>query len=218
MGTRGRFCALLAVLVGLLVSLAGASALHGGDYAASEKTGAPLAADANTISVKAVANYGYQPDTFENIATNATITVTFTDADVLEHSFNISSREGFQIPSNYSAAQLNHLFGQYPPLYSATVESLGDVARGTFHSPVTPGWYEFICNETGHFQMGMFGFVAFGEALPNNLTLPNHPSSSPGSGPEEAAAVVGGLLVGGGVAILWWRRRRATYRLPPGQQ
>lgn len=123
-----------------------------------------------SITVAAVPDYNYQPETFGEVPTNADITVAFTDDDVLQHSFTISSREGFVIPTSYTPAQLDQLFVTYPPLYSATVNSQGDQSMGVFLSPVSPGWYEFVSNVSGQFQNGMYGFIAFGENLPSNLT------------------------------------------------
>lgn len=168
-----------------------------------------------SISIAAVANYGYQPETIGNVLLNATITVTFTDDDVLPHTFNISSREGFEIPNDYSASQLNALFSKYPPLYAATVSYEGDISIGSFTSPAAPGWYEFICNESGHFAEGMYGFIAFGEPVPSNLTLPSHGSETPvaGSGVILVLGLVIIVAILAGVVVL--RRRRSAYRLPP---
>lgn len=171
-----------------------------------------------SISVTAVKNYGYQPDFFQQVPTNATITVTFHDDDVLQHSFNISSREGYVIPDNDSAAQLNALFAKYPALYAATVNGYGDTSVGSFTSPSSPGWYEFVCNVTGHFQLGMFGFIAFGEDLPSNLTPPSHSGLG---GPTLGSGIIalGGVVVilAAVVGLFLWRRRRLSYRLPPEQ-
>ena len=169
----------------------------------------------DSISIAAVTNYGYEPDTFSNLPTNATITVTFTDDDVLQHSFNISSREGFEIPTDYTAAQLDQLFAQYPALYASTVDAEGDTAVGHFTSPANPGWYEFVCNVSGHFQRGMYGFIAFGEPLPSNLTLPGHSGlggPSVGSGVIALAGVL--IIIAGVVGVLFWRKRRSAYRAP----
>jgi plastocyanin len=170
----------------------------------------------DSIVVNAVANYGYSPDTFQQVPINATITVSFTDDDPsgMQHSFNISSREGWVIPTTYTAAQLNHLFGIYPTLYSAIVNFTGDQSVGTFHSPTTPGWYEFVCNVSGHFQLGMYGFIAFGENLPSNLT--RNLSVQVGGGNLTGLAVAFGVLfVAVVLGILVWRRGRTLRRTPP---
>ena len=171
-----------------------------------------------SISIAAVSNFGYQPDTIGNVPLNATITVTFTDDDVLPHTFNISSREGFQIPNDYTAAQLNQLFDQYHALYAAEVDYGGDVSVGSFTSPSAPGWYEFICNQSGHFTEGMYGFIAFGEPVPSNLTEHGHGSEVPTTGSALVAALGGAVIVAVLLGVVLWRRRRSTYRPPPGPQ
>lgn len=95
------------------------------------------------------------------------------------------------------------------------VNVLGDRSVGAFQSPATPGWYEFVCNVSGHFQNGMYGFIAFGENLPSNLTVPSRVGLGGGSISPIDAAVIGAVLL---VLVLsfvvWWRRRSAP-RMPP---
>lgn len=202
-----------AVVVGIVVALAltwTTPPAHGADMVGVSPTG--------SINVTAVSDYGFQPDTFQNVPTNATITVTFSDDDVLPHSFLIVSREGYQIPNNYTTSQLNQFVATYPPLYYTALSGGGQMSVHTFHSPDTPGWYEFVCNVTGHFQFGMYGFVAFGENLPTNLILPSHGSSGPRPLSALDLGAVGGSVV---VALLLiyfvWRRRTAARRPYPSQ-
>jgi plastocyanin len=197
------------VLVFLLVGgISGTHALPESDASASSEA----ASGTTWINVSATSDYGYQPDTFEQVATNATITVTFTDHDILQHSFTISSREGFVIPTTYSGAQLDQLFLQYPALYSSLVNGSGDTSTGTFRSPTEPGWYEFVCNVTGHFQNGMYGFIAFGENLPPNLTAPSRVGLGGSTFTPLDAGIVGGVLVLLVLGVLLWRRRRPARR------
>jgi len=190
----------------------------GAPHVQNGSSGLLSAAGHGSITVAAVPNYGFQPNTFTNLPLNATIAVTFTDDDVLPHAFNISSREGFEIPTDYTTAQLNQLFAKYPPLYAASVASEGDVSVGNFTSPSTPGWYEFVCNVTGHFEEGMYGFVAFGEGLPSNLTLPHNSGAGGGEGGQGVNSYP--VAIGGGVvlavilivAVLVWHRRQSERR------
>lgn len=208
MRRRGLLTIVLIVAVGFVVTTAsGQPWLRG-----AEGAGSPLAVGSASIAVAAVSNFGYQPDAIGDVPLNATITVTFTDDDVLPHSFNISSREGFQIPNDYTAAQLNQLFDQYHALYAAEVGYEGDVSVGNFTSPSVPGWYEFICNESGHFSEGMYGFIAFGEPVPSNLTQHGTGSEVPTAG--SAVVAIGGavIIVAVLLAVVIWRRRRAKPR------
>ncbi len=79
-----------------------------------------------SITVTATADYGYQPDTFQQIPVDANISVTFSDMDVLPHSFTISSREGFVIPTTDTPTQLSALFTAYPAIYSVLLGGMGD--------------------------------------------------------------------------------------------
>lgn len=179
-----------------------------------DRLGLQSAGGADTISISAVANFGYQPDAVGNVPLNSTITVRFTDDDVLPHTLNISSREGFQIPNDYTATQLNQLFDRYHALYAAEVGYEGDVSVGNFTSPSVPGWYEFICNQSGHFAEGMYGFIAFGEPVPSNLTGHGTGSEVPTTGSALVAAIGGAVVVAILLGAVIWRRRRSAHRPP----
>ncbi len=169
-----------------------------------------------SINVTAVVDYGYQPDTLEQVPTNATIVVTFIDADTLPHSFTIWSRAGVVIPVTDTPSQLTQLLTTYPPLFSDLLNGSGEHFTGTFRSPVAPGWYEFVCNVSGHFQNGMYGFIAFGENLPSNLTTPSRTGVGVASSNPGLVVAIGVLVV---IALAFgyvvWRQRRAAYRMPP---
>jgi uncharacterized cupredoxin-like copper-binding protein len=207
-----RRSAALAIVVWVAVSVLLLSAASAGS---SPLRAAPGAAQ-GSIVVAATADFGYEPDTFEMVPTNATITVVFTDNDPanMAHTFNLSSREGFVIPNSDSAAQLNALFAAYPAQVAITVSFLGDQQTRTFHSPAAPGWYEFVCNVSGHFQDGMYGFVAFGENLPPNVTgLTRVGVGGTAFSPFEAVSIGALALVLVLGLALWWRSRRP--RSPP---
>jgi plastocyanin len=202
-----------ALLVGLLVFVGAC-----GIPLQSARGGSPgvtPAAATGSIDVAAIADYGYQPDTFQQVPIAADITVTFTEDDVLQHSFTISSREGFVIPTSYTTTQLAQLFVTYPPLYSSMVNPDGPPVVGHFESPAAPGWYEFVCNVSGHFQEGMYGFIAFGENLPSNLSPPSRVGVGGVNINPFLAASIGGLLLVVVVAFVLWRRSRPPRRSSP---
>jgi len=201
-----------AVLATVFILVGGTLALGTGSVA-GHPSGSVYPAASDSITVTAVADYHYQPDTIEQVATNSTITVTFADDDALPHSFTISSREGFEIPISYNPTELNQLFTTYPALYSVLLNGSGEQNVGTFHSPTTPGWYEFICNVSGHFQSGMFGFIAFGENLPSNLTSPPRIGLGGTNITPIDAAALGALVAAIVVGVAFWRRRRSTPRM-----
>lgn len=174
-------------------------------------TTALLAAAGTSISVAATGDYGYQPDTIEMVPTNTTITVTFTDDSVLAHTFTIIGREGWVVPSSYTYTQIDNLaYGHSPSaLFNVNVSGSGDQNISSFTSP-GPGWYEFLCAVSGHFQNGMYGFIAFGENLPSNLTPPSSRTGLGGSLSFSAidAAVIAVVVLMLLVGYLVWRRRR----------
>jgi uncharacterized cupredoxin-like copper-binding protein len=174
-----------------------------------------LAATAS-LDVAATGDYGYQPDTFQQVPTNATITVTFSDESDLPHTFTIIGKEGWVIPSSYTPTQIDELgYGNAPPaLFNTNVSGSGDQNISTFQSP-GPGWYEFVCTVPGHFQNGMYGFIAFGESLPSNLTAPSRQGIGGVTISPIQAVSAGAVLLALLLGYVVWRRRRPTHRMPP---
>ncbi len=195
--------------------------LIGGTAASMVVTGPARAAASvkvaasGTLAVTADPNYMFTPNAFSQLPLNATITVTFTDADSVGHTFSILNRQGVVIPTSTSEGQLTQLFTTYGSLFNWGLNGSGDQHIGTFQSPTTAGWYEFVCQEPGHFQNGMYGFVAFGMSLPGNLTV-SGANTDPGAPVFIIVGTIVGLTV---VAIVLGfvvgRRRGATYEMPP---
>jgi plastocyanin len=173
----------------------------------------------NSVQVTAVAGFAFTPNAITYVATNTSITVTFTDADVQDHTFTVIGREGWVIPNDASGETIDELaYGsQYPALFSVNASAAGgsgDQITKNFTSPGI-GWYEFVCTESGHFQNGMYGFIAFGEALPGNLTV-----VSPDTDPGAAVFIIVGTIVTLVVIALVLgfvvgRRRGDAYEMPP---
>jgi plastocyanin len=202
--------------IGVFVLFVGGVASTGAVPAVGGASAVRGLAPTGSITVAATSDYGYQPDSFEQVPLAANITVTFTDDDVLQHTFTLSSREGFVIPTSDTPSQLTEFLSTYPPRYSGIVNASGDVSVGNFTSPGTPGWYEFVCNVSGHFQSGMYGFIAFGENLPPNLTRTPRVGLGLGSLTPLDLAGLGAfalaLVLG---LVLWYRYRMAPPR--PGR-
>jgi plastocyanin len=200
----------LAVALSLILVLS----LFGiGTSAATSHTSAVTHASGNQLAMTASSGFAFDPNLVSNVGTGINITVTFTDGDVQAHTLLISSREGWVIPNTYSEDQLNNFIKAYPPLFYIPAANPGTYV-GNFTSPPT-GWYEFICNETGHFQEGMYGFIAFGEALPSNLTI-----SLANDGPGAAVFIIVGTIVAlTMIAIVLGfvvgRRRGGIHEMPP---
>ncbi len=207
------------------VALAIAAILIAGGMAALVATAPARAASgihintSPTVQVTAQSGFAFNPNNFNQVPTNTTITVTFTDVDVQDHTFTILGRQGWVLPASASAAEIENLaFGtEYPRLFNANTTSAGapgDQVTGTFTSPGV-GWYEFICTESGHFQNGMYGFIAFGMNLPSNISV-----TSPDTDPGIAVFIIVGTIVSLVVialvlGFLVGRRRGDTYEMPP---
>ena len=171
------------------------------------------AAGSTSVDVTASSGFKFTPDAFNDVGTNTTVEVTFVDGDTISHTFSIWGREGVQIPTTDSPGQLSTLFTDYPPLVSVTANS-GQTNITNFPAPA-PGWYEFVCLEVGHFQYGMYGFIAFGEPLPANLTV-----STPYDGPGAAVFIIIGTIVTLTViavvlGFVVGRRRGSSDEMPP---
>jgi plastocyanin len=162
------------------------------------------------LAVTAAAPYKFVSDTYEQLPTNSTINVTFTDADTLAHTFSILDRQGWQIPAS---ADLSALFSTYGSLVEINASGPGTLTRN-FTSP-GPGWYEFVCLEPGHFQSGMYGFIAFGMNLPSNLTV-SAASTAPGAAVFIIIGTIASLVV---IALVLGfvvgRRRGSEFEMPP---
>ena len=147
------------------------------------------------INISAVNQYDYSPADLQQVPTNASIQVTFTDRSPMEHTFTILGKEGWVVPNSSTQQQINQLaYGNHPAvLVNLNVSGPGNVNATTFTSP-GPGWYEFICTVSGHFSLGMYGFIAFGMNLPSNLTLSNRTAIGTGLPFNATEAVVVGAL------------------------
>jgi hypothetical protein len=201
---KSRVLAVVAVLVLLFAGVAGVGAIE------SARAQEVQVDTSGNLAVTAAAPYKFISDTYEQLPTNTTINVTFTDADTLSHTFSILDRQGWVIPAS---ADLGVLFSKYGALFEVNASGPGTLT-GHFTSP-GPGWYEFVCLESGHFAYGMYGFIAFGINLPGNLTV-SAASTAPGAAVfiivgTIAALVVIALVLG----FVVGRRRGSEFEMPP---
>ncbi|MGA8542416.1 MAG: sulfocyanin-like copper-binding protein [Thermoplasmata archaeon] len=208
------------------VAFAIAVILVGGGFAALVSTAPARAASAiqngssGTVSVTAESGFAFNPNGVGNVPTNASITVTFTDNDAVDHTFTIIGVQGWVIPSGIAGSAFDKLvWGKSPSaLFNANATASGtsgDQVIASFTSPAKSGWYEFVCTEAGHFQNGMYGFIAFGIPVPGNLTV-----STASTDPGIAVFIIVGTIVGLVVIALVLgfvvgRRRGSTYEMPP---
>jgi plastocyanin len=209
---RLRRATLALMIAVLLVGGAAASLVATGPARAAASI---TVATSGTLQVTADPSYTFTPNAFSQLPLNATITVTFTDADSIAHTFSILNRQGVVIPVSTSSGGLTQLFSTYGAMFTWNLSGSGDQHVGTFQSPATAGWYEFVCQEPDHFQSGMYGFIAFGMSLPGNLTV-----SGANTDPGAPVFIIVGTIVALTVIALVLgfvvgRRRGATYEMPP---
>ena len=177
------------------------------------------ASGATSFAVTAISTTGgFSPNTIQNLASGTNITVMFTDADSIAHTFTIWGVQGTVIPNPQSVdpGTLEKMVYGNPSAPLVNVNLTGsDQQSMVFSVNATPGWYEFMCMEPGHFQSGMYGFIAFGEPLPSNLSV-----SSPNTGPGAAVFIIVGTIVSLTViaivlGFVVGRRRGSEFEMPP---
>jgi len=173
------------------------------------------AGPASSIAITATTSYSYTPNEIQQVATNTSVSVAFTDASDLAHTFTIIGKQGWVIPSTISESAFSTLvYGQNPKvLFNLNISGAGTL-NANFTSPGT-GWYEFVCTEAGHFQLGMYGFIAFGMNLPANLTVA---AGTPGPGAALFIIIgtIAGLVVVTLVLGFWFGRRHGSqHEMPP---
>jgi hypothetical protein len=180
--------------------------------------------DTDDLNVTGV-SFAFTPCEIQVLPLNEKIYVNFTDGDTagIAHTFTILGCPNYTIanPSTASNGQvISDAYGTGCPHNLINVNASG---AGTFPtsgpaviSPVkNVSWYEFLCTEGGHFQQGMYGYLAFGEDLPANLTV-----SSPYTGAGLAVFIIVGTIVTLTVIALVLgfvvgRRRGSEFEMPP---
>ncbi len=206
----------LALALALILALSGLGIAA--NHAASTSSGARTdEATVSSLSITASAPYMFTPDLQGNVVTGQNVSITFTNGDTLTHSWTIIGRQGWVIPTSYTEAQLTALLNSstYPLIFTTPAVNGPGQYTGSFAAPSTPGWYEFVCDQPGHFQLGMYGFIAFGEPLPANLTV-----TSANEGPGAAVFIIVGTIVSLTViaiilGFIVGRRKGSVHEMPP---
>jgi len=133
------------------------------------------------------------------------IAVLVTNQGSLGHTFTLAPQSNVTLlPTNYT-----DYFGAHTPLANVNVPSN---PGGTVWANFTisqPGVYQYICEVSGHFASGMFGFLYVGVPVP---APPPAPST---------AIVDGGLLAGSaillGVGVVFASVTALAGRFPPSR-
>lgn len=170
-----------------------------------------------TLYDTAKSPYTFANRSYQMLPLNTKIALHFYDDDPLPHTFTIINRSDVAIP-NYATIS-GHALGVILQTYGTLVNI---TANGTSMGPIrdisqvaAPGWYEFVCIEAGHLNQGMYGYVAFGEALPANLSF-----ATGLPGPGLAVFIIVGTIVALTVLAIVLgfavgQRRGAVHEMPP---
>lgn len=176
---------IVGVLIGAFLVGSAAGAWAGAVPARPSATLHPGASESLTVSV----GNDFAFSLSENEVTPGdTVTVTLVDLGTVIHTFTLSPIANFAFNSSDSSAHLDAFFVAHPPLVNLMVNGTpGEKHSQTFVAPAY-GEYEYICNQSGHFQEGMWGLLGSGEA---------------GSGGTEATGPGWQVFaIGGGIAAL----------------
>jgi uncharacterized cupredoxin-like copper-binding protein len=133
------------------------------------------------LNVAATDAFRFVPDVLAVNATSypVTVDVDATNDGVLPHTWTLEGQPNYTLlASNYTS-----YFSAHPPLGLALLNN-GGQSNWTNFTVLGPGIYEYICEVTGHFLNGMFGFLYVGVPPPANVT------------PPSTAIVQEGILVG----------------------
>jgi uncharacterized cupredoxin-like copper-binding protein len=141
---------------------------------------------AATLTEDAEGSLVFTPDVLQVNATKYPVTVgiTVTDVGAFPHTWTLSALPNFVLsPGNFTT-----FFASHAPLADVQLTNDGQTGNATF-SVNSPGIYEYICEQPGHFQAGMFGFLYVGVAPPQPVA------------PLSTAIVQEGILAGAGALL-----------------
>jgi len=211
---RRRRSGLLAAAIAVALVAGGAVTVVSGRIAVA----APVElASSGYLNETAVSPYTFVTRGFSMVPVHGTISVAFFNGDTtgVPHTFTLLNWTNRTIPSSYSTGQIGQLINLHGTLANITEASEGKTAYQNVTVDVPVGYYEFVCLESGHFSLGMWGYVAFGEDLPANLSfgggLP---------GPGLAVFIIVGTIVTLTVlaivlGFVFGQRRGAEHEMPP---
>ncbi len=120
----------------------------------------------------------------------AVLNVTVTNVGDFMHTFTVASQTNVTVPQSFGA-----YFVQYPFLTNTTVPAGPPLVAIANFSVPAPGIYMYICEASGHYAAGMYGYLYVGVPTP-----PVAPT--PSTAVVDTWILVGSLLLVGIGAIL----------------
>lgn len=195
----------------------------GSNYVTREADASSVVVDTSpTVSVTATSTFSFTPDIINEVPTGVSVSFDFTNGDQngLIHTFTILGCANMTIPRTGPKAfdftpYINGTKCANAPLKNIVPAATSSLTRTLVGGVPKPGWYEFICTESGHFQSGMYGFIAFDTVVPANLT----PAlGTPGAG-LAVFIIVGTIVTLTVIAIVLGfvigRREGGKHEMPP---
>lgn len=99
-----------------------------------------------TLNIK-MAEFKYEPDAW-TVTAGQPVTVNLDNTGTLSHTWTIMKTP---ISGNYTDADKSDIYFSSPVVASGTSTTI------SFTAPSTPGKYQVICTQPGHFEAGMVG-------------------------------------------------------------
>ncbi len=139
------------------------------------------------------------------------VTITYIGTEGIAHTFTLSPIAGFAFNSTDQTPHLLAFFSAHSPLVNLSENGTqGETHSETFVAPPY-GLYEYVCLESGHFQLGMHGELGSGEAGAVGST-----ATGPG---WQVFAIIGGvcsLVIATIVlAFVFGQREGTKHEMPP---
>ncbi len=103
-------------------------------------------ADSTTLTIT-MTEFSYQPDAW-TVTAGQPVTVQLTNNGTLPHTWTIMKTP---ISGSYTSADQTDI------LYTSPVVASGSSTTISFTAPSTPGTYQVVCTQPGHFDAGMLG-------------------------------------------------------------
>ncbi len=212
-GTRRALAAVSAsvLLLGVTVAafLGGAGGLH-----FLEKPLVVRTAAGASISMTVSDALAFTPNAISNLVPGSSITVTIQNLGHFAHTFTVSSFVNYTLPylNNNNLTAAGGFLTQHPALFSGNITaSQGSVTPFTFTAPSKIGSYQFFCTISGHFPLGMEGFLGVGVAVG---------SVSVNTGPGLPVFIISGVIVALVVlaivlGFVVGRRKGSRHEMPP---
>ncbi len=212
-GTRRALAAASASALLLGVTIAGLLGGAGGTHFLEKSLVVRTAAGAS-ISMTVSDSLAFTPNAISNLVPGSSITITIQNLGHQAHTFTVSSLVNYTLPylNNNNLTAVGGFLAAHPAYFSRNITaSQGASSSFTFPVPSMIGSYQFFCTISGHFPLGMEGFLGVGVAVG---------SVSVSTGPGTPVFIISGVIVALVVlaivlGFVVGRRKGTQHEMPP---